>query len=112
MPFAFLFFPGVLKDEFCISVEIKVLRPFFVGVFILFKVLLNILLRNTLVLLLFLIYILDRSMQPKCGFLPISKFIADENSVKRSVTRFKMHQALKFHQGKVFFFPCYFLLKA
>lgn len=49
MPFAFLFFSGVLKDEFCISVEIKVLRPFFVGVFILFKVLLNILLRNTLV---------------------------------------------------------------
>lgn len=56
-----LFPHSVLKDEFCISVEIK----------------------------------------PKCGFLPISKFIADENSVKRSVTRFKMHQALKFHQGKI-----------
>ncbi|KAL1823367.1 hypothetical protein ACET3Z_010145 [Daucus carota] len=52
---------STLKDEFCISVEIK----------------------------------------PKCGFLPASRFIADENYVKRCITRFKMHQALKLHQGKV-----------
>lgn len=52
---------GVLKEEFCISVEIK----------------------------------------PKCGFLPFSRFIAEENSAKRSVTRFKMHQALKLHQGQI-----------
>ncbi|KAG5613417.1 hypothetical protein H5410_024698 [Solanum commersonii] len=39
-------------------------------------------------------------IKPKCGFLPLSEFIASENSIKRSVTRFKMHQALKLHQGK------------
>lgn len=55
------------------------------------------------------------SKQPKCGFLPLSSFIAEENNVKRSVTRFKMHQALKLLQGKVivlhsfifFFMPIY-----
>lgn len=52
---------SALKDEFCISVEIK----------------------------------------PKCGFLPTSRYIADENYVKRCITRFKMHQALKLHQGKI-----------
>lgn len=52
---------GALKNDFCISVEIK----------------------------------------PKCGFLPLSEFIASENTIKRSVTRFKMHQALKLHQGKI-----------
>lgn len=40
-------------------------------------------------------------IKPKCGFLPVSDFIADENSVKKSISRFKMHQALKFHQGKI-----------
>lgn len=49
--------------------------------------------------------------QPKCGFLPASRFIADENYVKRCITRFKMHQALKLHQGKVSFIPCYFILE-
>ncbi|KAM7531846.1 hypothetical protein LguiB_035256 [Lonicera macranthoides] len=52
---------GVVKEDFCISVEIK----------------------------------------PKCGFLPLSSFIAEENNIKRSVTRFKMHQALKLQQGKI-----------
>ncbi|KAL2504063.1 Inositol-pentakisphosphate 2-kinase family protein [Abeliophyllum distichum] len=52
---------GIIKDDFCVSVEIK----------------------------------------PKCGFLPISEFIAPENAVKRSITRFQMHQALKLHQGKI-----------
>ncbi|GMI82538.1 hypothetical protein like AT1G22100 [Hibiscus trionum] len=46
---------GSLKDEPCITVEIK----------------------------------------PKCGFLPISRFIAEENAVKKTVVRFRMHQALK-----------------
>ncbi|KAK1299459.1 Inositol-pentakisphosphate 2-kinase [Acorus calamus] len=39
--------------------------------------------------------------QPKCGFLPCSEYIAEENSIKKSITRFKMHQVLKFHQGEV-----------
>ncbi|KAM7514119.1 hypothetical protein LguiA_003702 [Lonicera macranthoides] len=56
-----IFPPGVVKEEFCISVEIK----------------------------------------PKCGFLPVSSFIAEENIVKRSTIRFKMHQALKLHQRKI-----------
>ncbi|KAK1386784.1 hypothetical protein POM88_014962 [Heracleum sosnowskyi] len=62
---------SALKDEFCISVEIK----------------------------------------PKCGFLPTSRYIAYENYVKRCITRFKMHQELKLHQGNVSFIPCYFILK-
>ncbi|KAJ8772517.1 hypothetical protein K2173_027694 [Erythroxylum novogranatense] len=37
-------------------------------------------------------------IKPKCGFLPVSKFIAEGNSVKRSTTRFRMHQALKLQQ--------------
>lgn len=40
-------------------------------------------------------------IKPKCGFLPVSDLIAEENSVKKSISRFKMHQALKFHQGKI-----------
>ncbi|WOH00724.1 hypothetical protein DCAR_0520098 [Daucus carota subsp. sativus] len=40
-------------------------------------------------------------IKPKCGFLPVSDLIADENSVKKSISRFQMHQALKFHQGKI-----------
>ncbi|KAH6764991.1 Inositol-pentakisphosphate 2-kinase family protein [Perilla frutescens var. hirtella] len=52
---------GSLKEDFCVSVEIK----------------------------------------PKGGFLPTSEFIADENAVKKRITRFKMHQALKLHQGKI-----------
>ncbi|TQD96102.1 hypothetical protein C1H46_018245 [Malus baccata] len=40
-------------------------------------------------------------IKPKCGFLPSSKFIDEGNSIKRSITRFRMHQALKFHDGEV-----------
>ncbi|KAK1280509.1 Inositol-pentakisphosphate 2-kinase [Acorus gramineus] len=40
-------------------------------------------------------------IKPKCGFLPCSEYIAEENSIKKSITRFKMHQVLKFHQGEV-----------
>ncbi|XP_052201541.1 inositol-pentakisphosphate 2-kinase isoform X3 [Diospyros lotus] len=39
-------------------------------------------------------------IKPKCGFLPISRFISEGNAVKKSTTRFKMHQALKLHQGE------------
>ncbi|KAK4490311.1 hypothetical protein RD792_000978 [Penstemon davidsonii] len=69
---------GYIKEDYCISVEIKVLfstsilfasRP--IGSF------------------------------PKCGFLPVSEFIGEENAVKRSTTRFRMHQALKLHQGEI-----------
>ncbi|XP_068641734.1 inositol-pentakisphosphate 2-kinase-like [Aristolochia californica] len=38
-------------------------------------------------------------IKPKCGFLPSSRFIAERNAVKKSVSRFKMHQFLK-HQKK------------
>ncbi|KAL0314664.1 UNVERIFIED_CONTAM: Inositol-pentakisphosphate 2-kinase [Sesamum angustifolium] len=40
-------------------------------------------------------------IKPKCGFLPVSEFIADENAIKKKITRFKMHQLLKLHQGKI-----------
>ncbi|KAI6688812.1 hypothetical protein NL676_025640 [Syzygium grande] len=40
-------------------------------------------------------------IKPKCGFLPFSKHIARQNAIKRSTTRFKMHQVLKFHQQKI-----------
>ncbi|KAK4745715.1 hypothetical protein SAY87_012027 [Trapa incisa] len=52
---------GVLKDDPCISVEIK----------------------------------------PKCGFLPTSKYIAQKNAIKKTITRFKMHQTLKFHDKEI-----------
>uniref|UniRef100_A0A1S3Y6U6 Inositol-pentakisphosphate 2-kinase n=2 Tax=Nicotiana TaxID=4085 RepID=A0A1S3Y6U6_TOBAC len=39
-------------------------------------------------------------IKPKCGFLPHSEFIAEDNAIKKSVTRFQMHQALKLNQGK------------
>ncbi|XP_050267512.1 LOW QUALITY PROTEIN: inositol-pentakisphosphate 2-kinase-like [Quercus robur] len=40
-------------------------------------------------------------IKPKCGFLPCSKFISEGNAVKRSITRFRMHQTLKLHQGEI-----------
>ncbi|XWS14544.1 hypothetical protein CRYUN_Cryun35bG0019000 [Craigia yunnanensis] len=40
-------------------------------------------------------------IKPKCGFLPISRFIAEKNAVKRTITRFRMHQALKLHNQEV-----------
>lgn len=40
-------------------------------------------------------------IKPKCGFLPSSRFISEGNAVKRSVSRFEMHQALKLHQEQI-----------
>ncbi|XP_048129872.1 inositol-pentakisphosphate 2-kinase-like [Rhodamnia argentea] len=40
-------------------------------------------------------------IKPKCGFLPFSKYIARQNAIKRSTTRFKMHQVLKFRQQQI-----------
>ncbi|KAL5778047.1 hypothetical protein ACOSP7_010973 [Xanthoceras sorbifolium] len=40
-------------------------------------------------------------IKPKCGFLPISKFIAEENAIKRSINRFRMHQVLKLQQQQI-----------
>ncbi|XP_020551028.1 inositol-pentakisphosphate 2-kinase IPK1 isoform X5 [Sesamum indicum] len=40
-------------------------------------------------------------IKPKGGFLPVSEFIAEENAVKKKIIRFKMHQLLKLHQGKI-----------
>ncbi|XP_071704871.1 inositol-pentakisphosphate 2-kinase-like [Rutidosis leptorrhynchoides] len=40
-------------------------------------------------------------IKPKCGFLPISRFIREENLAKKRISRFKLHQILKFHQGKI-----------
>jgi inositol-pentakisphosphate 2-kinase len=40
-------------------------------------------------------------IKAKCGFLPSSEYISKENYIKKQVTRYKMHQHLKFHQGQV-----------
>ncbi|GAB2272711.1 Inositol-pentakisphosphate 2-kinase [Dionaea muscipula] len=40
-------------------------------------------------------------IKPKCGFLPSSRFICEENAVKKNVTRFKMHQILKLQQRQL-----------
>lgn len=40
-------------------------------------------------------------IKPKCGFIPFSRFISEGNAIKRSITRFRMHQALKLHQGEI-----------
>ncbi|ONK77818.1 uncharacterized protein A4U43_C02F11010 [Asparagus officinalis] len=40
-------------------------------------------------------------IKPKCGFLPSSEFIAQKNVIKKSTTRFKMHQLLKLHEGEI-----------
>jgi len=40
-------------------------------------------------------------IKAKCGFLPSSEYISKENSIKKQVTRYKMHQHLKFHQGQI-----------
>ncbi|KAK1407974.1 hypothetical protein QVD17_39602 [Tagetes erecta] len=44
---------------------------------------------------------LSVEIKPKCGFLPTSRFIRDENAVKKRISRFRLHQNLKFHQGKI-----------
>ncbi|PON54919.1 Inositol-pentakisphosphate 2-kinase [Parasponia andersonii] len=46
-------------------------------------------------------------IKSKCGFLPISEFIDEGNSIKRSVSRYRMHQALKLHDGEVSSFSEY-----
>ncbi|KAL2342539.1 hypothetical protein Fmac_003824 [Flemingia macrophylla] len=38
---------------------------------------------------------------PKCGFLPLSRFISEGAAIKRRITRFQMHQALKSHRGEI-----------
>ncbi|XP_024964222.1 inositol-pentakisphosphate 2-kinase-like isoform X1 [Cynara cardunculus var. scolymus] len=40
-------------------------------------------------------------IKPKCGFLPISRFVREENAAKKRISRFKLHQILKFHQRKI-----------
>ncbi|MFS7962660.1 putative inositol-pentakisphosphate 2-kinase [Helianthus anomalus] len=40
-------------------------------------------------------------IKPKCGFLPTSGFIREENAAKRRISRFRLHQILKFHQRKI-----------
>ncbi|KAL6651880.1 hypothetical protein ACP70R_010805 [Stipagrostis hirtigluma subsp. patula] len=40
-------------------------------------------------------------IKAKCGFLPSSEYISKENSVKKQVARYTMHQHLKFHQGEL-----------
>lgn len=40
-------------------------------------------------------------IKPKCGFLPSSRFISAENHIKRLVSRFAMHQHLKFSQKEI-----------
>ncbi|CAN8287620.1 unnamed protein product [Cochlearia groenlandica] len=40
-------------------------------------------------------------IKPKCGFLPTSRFISEENKLKRTVSRFKMHQMLKLQYNEI-----------
>lgn len=40
-------------------------------------------------------------IKAKCGFVSSSEYISKENSIKKQVTRYKMHQHLKFHQGEI-----------
>nr|CAD1838318.1 unnamed protein product [Ananas comosus var. bracteatus] len=40
-------------------------------------------------------------IKPKCGFLPSSEYIAKANSIKKHVTRYKMHQLLKLQHGEI-----------
>lgn len=40
-------------------------------------------------------------IKPKCGFLPQSKYITEENHIKRNVSRFRMHQTMKLHRKEV-----------
>ncbi|KAH1252336.1 Inositol-pentakisphosphate 2-kinase [Glycine max] len=41
-------------------------------------------------------------IKPKCGFIPLSRFISEGTAIKRRITRFQMHQALKLHQGEIY----------
>ncbi|KAJ4963463.1 hypothetical protein NE237_023402 [Protea cynaroides] len=40
-------------------------------------------------------------IKPKCGFIPCSRFITEGNAIKRTITRFRMHQVLKLNQGEI-----------
>ncbi|XP_038898785.1 inositol-pentakisphosphate 2-kinase-like isoform X1 [Benincasa hispida] len=40
-------------------------------------------------------------IKPKWGCLPTSRFISKRNAIKKSVTRFRMHQALKLQKGEI-----------
>ncbi|KAL6995715.1 Inositol-pentakisphosphate 2-kinase [Sarracenia purpurea var. burkii] len=40
-------------------------------------------------------------IKPKCGFLPVSRFISEGNAIKKRITRFKMHQSLKYRHGEI-----------
>ncbi|KAF5747135.1 inositol-pentakisphosphate 2-kinase-like isoform X1 [Tripterygium wilfordii] len=44
---------------------------------------------------------LSVEIKPKCGFLPFSRYITERNVIKRSITRFKMHQVLKLSQHEI-----------
>ncbi|KAF5740786.1 inositol-pentakisphosphate 2-kinase-like isoform X1 [Tripterygium wilfordii] len=44
---------------------------------------------------------LSVEIKPKCGYLPFSRYIAERNAIKRSITRFKMHQVLKLRQHEI-----------
>ncbi|XP_020238335.1 inositol-pentakisphosphate 2-kinase [Cajanus cajan] len=44
---------------------------------------------------------LSVEIKPKCGFLPLSRFISEGNAIKRRITRFEMHQTLKLLQGEI-----------
>ncbi|XP_023741555.1 inositol-pentakisphosphate 2-kinase isoform X1 [Lactuca sativa] len=40
-------------------------------------------------------------IKPKCGFLPCSNYILEEHTMKRCMTRFKLHQTFKLKHKKV-----------
>ncbi|XP_019090898.1 PREDICTED: inositol-pentakisphosphate 2-kinase-like [Camelina sativa] len=44
---------------------------------------------------------LSVEIKPKCGFLPSSSFVAEENVIKKSITRFQMHQFLKLKENEI-----------
>ncbi|KAL1216267.1 Inositol-pentakisphosphate 2-kinase [Cardamine amara subsp. amara] len=44
---------------------------------------------------------LSVEIKPKCGFLPSSSFITEENVIKKSKTRFEMHQVLKLKKNEI-----------
>ncbi|KAL2318779.1 hypothetical protein Fmac_032655 [Flemingia macrophylla] len=44
---------------------------------------------------------LSVEIKPKCGFLPLSRFISEGNAIKRKISRFEMHQTLKLLQEEI-----------
>ncbi|XP_023525627.1 inositol-pentakisphosphate 2-kinase-like isoform X1 [Cucurbita pepo subsp. pepo] len=46
-------------------------------------------------------------IKPKWGCLPTSRFISKKNAIKKNVTRFRMHQALKLQKGEISQFSDY-----